>query len=359
MSLISLKINHLRNLVDIELTPSLEFNFIYGANGSGKSSILESIYFLSLGRSFRSHLVSRIINYHQASLNIFGLVKKNELNIPVGIEKHRQGKIKVKVNNEISTSAAELVKNLPLQLINPDSYHLLSAGPRERRQFLDWGVFHVEPQFFSVWQRIQRLIKQRNSALQQKLSIQQIKIWDSEFVILSKEITKFRQVYIQQLKPIVFSLLQDLIKIDDLIIDYYSGWAEDKDLGDVLSNSIMRDIALGYTQHGPQRADLLFKINSIPVEDVLSRGEQKLFICALQLAQGILLKQLTDSNCIYLLDDIAAELDNYRRECIVNVLKKLQAQVFVTAVEKESLGDLTKQVSVKSFHVKHGKVSLV
>ena len=357
MSLISLKINHVRNLVDIELTPSLEFNLIYGANGSGKSSILESIYFLSLGRSFRSHLVSRIINYQQPSLNIFGLVKKDELNIPIGIEKYRQGKIRVKVNNEIASSAAELVKILPLQLINPDSYYLLSAGPRERRQFLDWGVFHVEPQFFSVWQRIQRLIKQRNAALQQKLSISQIRVWDSEFITLSKEITKFRQAYIAQLKPIIFSLLQDLIKIDNLSIDYYQGWSEDRDLEHVLTNSVMRDMALGYTQYGPHRADLLFKINLIPVEDVLSRGEQKLLICALQLAQGILLKQITGKNCVYLLDDIAAELDDYRRQCIVNVLAKLQAQVFVTAVEKESLGDLTKQVCVKSFHVKQGKIN--
>lgn len=357
MSLISLKVIHMRNLAALELSPSLDFNLIYGANGSGKSSILESIYFLSLGRSFRSHLVSRVINYQQDNLAIFGLVKQNELSIPIGIEKYRQGKIKVKVNNEITHSVAELVKILPLQLINPDSYYLLSAGPRERRQFLDWGVFHVEPKFFTTWQRLQRLIKQRNAALQQKLSIQQIRVWDNEFINLSKEITEFRQSYIDQFKPIVFSLLQELIQINDLSIDYYQGWNSDKNLEQVLADSALRDMALGYTQYGPQRADLLLKVKNIPVEDVLSRGEQKLFICALQLAQGILLKQITEKNCVYLLDDIAAELDSWRRQCVIDVLAKLQAQVFITAVDKESLGDLTKQVTVKSFHVKQGQLA--
>lgn len=359
MSLSRLKSANFRNLIDLSLEPAEQFNLIYGQNGSGKSSILEAIYFLSLGRSFRSHLASRIINYEQSKLSIFGLVNQpSGAQISLGIEKTRSGKIRTKVANETATSVAELAKILPLQLINPDSYQLLSAGPRQRRQFLDWGVFHVEQSFFPLWQRFQRILKQRNSALQQQSVPDQIKIWDIEFIETAKELSQLRERYVDQLKPVVMELLQDLIELNDLSITYYPGWNVERGLEDILNSCLNRDLMLGYTQFGPQRADVLIKINNIPAEDVLSRGEQKLLVCALQLAQGLLLWKLADKRCIYLLDDIAAELDNNRRQKIMDVLKTLQAQVFVTAVDKDIFSDLIQQVPHKLFHVKQGSVEL-
>lgn len=359
MTLSRLKASHFRNLIDLNLEPCEQFNLIYGTNGSGKSSILEAIYFLSLGRSFRSHLASRIINYDQSKLSIFGLVtEQSGAQISLGIEKSRSGKIRTKIANEAASSVAELAKILPLQLINPDSYQLLSAGPRQRRQFLDWGVFHVEQSFFPLWQRFQRILKQRNSALQQQTAPDQIKVWDIEFIETAQALSQLRENYIEQLKPVVAGLLKDLIELNDLTITYYPGWNTERGLSDILNSYLHRDLMLGYTQFGPQRADILIKINNIPAEDVLSRGEQKLLVCALQLAQGMLLWQLADKRCIYMLDDIAAELDSNRRRRIIDVLKSLQAQVFITAVDSEVFSDLIDQTPHKLFHVEHGEVRL-
>lgn len=357
MSLSRLKTTHFRNLIDLNLEPCEHFNLIYGQNGSGKSSILEAIYYLSLGRSFRSHLASRIVHYSQSALSIFGLVTvQSGTQISVGIEKSRSGKIRTKIANELVASVAELAKILPLQLINPDSYQLLSAGPRQRRQFLDWGVFHVEQSFFPLWQRFQRILKQRNSALQQQATSSQIKIWDIEFIETAHALSQLRENYIEQIKPIVLRLLADLIELNELTITYYPGWNIERGLSDILNSCLQRDLLLGYTQFGPQRADILIKINNIPAEDVLSRGEQKLLVCALQLAQGILLQQLTGKRCVYLLDDIAAELDSNRRRCIIEVLKSLEAQVFITAVDQEVFADLIGDVQYKLFHVEQGIV---
>ncbi|MGC1854349.1 MAG: DNA replication/repair protein RecF, partial [Candidatus Aquirickettsiella sp.] len=318
MQLVRLKANSFRNLAELDLEFSPCFNFIYGPNGSGKSSLLEAIYFLSLGRSFRSSLASRAIQYDAKSFNLFSVIL-GQRSTTLGLEKIRQGKTKIKIGNNIN-SVSELAKLLPLQLINPNSYQLLSGGPRARRQFIDWGVFHVEPQFFQIWQRFQQVLKQRNAALQQQVPINQIKVWDVELIEAANEITLLRENYIQQLNPLITELMRKLLTLQGLSIDFYQGWEKKISLGSILTSSISRDYKLAYTQFGPHSADLLIKLNGHPVHEVLSRGEQKLLTCALQLAQGILLKNVTTKSCIYLFDDLFAELDLTKQNMLMHLL---------------------------------------
>lgn len=359
MNLLRLKSNYFRNLAALNIEPSPGFNLIYGLNGSGKTSILETIYFLSLGRSFRTNLSNRIIQHEADGFNIFGQVQNNQgLTISTGVERNRQGKIRIKVGNEQAPTLVELARALPIQLINPDSYALLTDGPKPRREFTDWGVFHVEPQFFPLWQRFQRALKQRNSSLQQGSPSNQTKAWDNEITITAQELNKLRQEYIKKLSPLFFNIFSELLDIPEISFDYYQGWDESRGLQEVLDSTYHRDATLGYTQHGPQRADLIFKAQGLPVQDVLSRGEQKLFVIALRLAQGLLLQILTDKRCLYLLDDIAAELDSERRQAVVSYLLKLEAQVFVTAVDNKALGELMDNKNTKLFHVEHGRVDL-
>lgn len=357
MKLTHLKVNQLRNLSPLSIEPGASFNLIYGQNGSGKTSILEAIYFLSLGRSFRTNLATHLIHYQAETLTVWGVAEDEDgISIATGIEKKRQGKTRIKMGNEMSASVADLARSLPLQLINPDSYRLLNEGPRQRREFLDWGLFHVEHSFFPLWQRFQRVLKQRNASLQQNLSSNQVKAWDGELVNVAKEISALRREFIKKLTPVVFSVLKDLIHLEDLTLTYYQGWSEEKGLDAILDQNFQRDSSLRYTQYGPQRADLRIKINQHPVQDILSRGEQKLLVIALRLAQGILLRQITAKKCLYLLDDLAAELDPERRQCIMRVLSDLEAQVFITAVELDPLQAIAEDKKAKMFHVEHGVV---
>lgn len=358
MQLVRLKANCFRNLVDLDLEFSPRFNFIYGPNGSGKSSLLEAIYFLSLGRSFRSSLASRAIQYDAKSFSLFSLIL-GQHSTTLGLEKIRQGRTKIKIGNN-NNSNSDLAKLLPLQLINPNSYQLLSGGPRARRQFIDWGVFHVEPQFFQIWQRFQQILKQRNAALQQKIPMNQIKIWDVELIETANEITILREKYVQQLMPLIHELVDKLLTLQGalqgLSVDFYQGWDKKISLGKILTSSIGRDYKLAYTQFGPHRADLLIKFNGNPVHEVLSRGEQKLLTCALQLAQGLLLKRITDKACIYLFDDLFAELDLIKQNMLMHLLHRLEAQVFITTIEKSLIKELETNVLGKIFQVEQGKI---
>jgi DNA replication and repair protein RecF len=334
MRLSSLEITNFRNLSSLSITPTPGFNVIHGPNGSGKTTILEAIYLLGMARSFRCRLLNKAIQYDASGFVIVGSVYDTHENpIRIGVEKNRNTKIKIKAANEEGASAATLAKLLPVKLISPDSYSLLNLGPRYRRQFLDWGLFHVEPNFFSVWQRFQRILRQRNSALQQGAAIAQINAWNNEFILSAYELAQLRAEYVQQLFDKTALLMKKVFNTECFDFGYYQGWNKERDLLDVLQSSYSSDAAVGYTHFGPQRADLELKINGLPVQDQLSRGEQKMLVYVLQLAQGDLFKDLVGKTCIYLVDDLAAELDSTRRQILLKTLHEQEAQVFITTVE--------------------------
>jgi DNA replication and repair protein RecF len=358
MSLLRLKTESFRNLhaLDLDLHPTC--NLLYGDNGSGKTSFLEAIHFLCLARSFRSHQASRIICNEASHFTVFGhfSVSGSAHLIPAGIEKHRSSETKIKIEGELVRSTAELAALQPLQLINASTFHLLDAGPQHRREFLDWGVFHVEPSFFHIWKRLQIAIKQRNAALRQRVPASQVKIWDTEFVAASYELDAMRRSYIETFLPIFKETLEKLIEFDALSINYQPGWDEETHLQAILDRNFERDNALGYTQHGPHRADLALKIRNLPVSEILSRGEQKLVSYALRHAQGLLLHQMTEKQCVYLIDDLAAELDGQNRDAILKLLQHSPFQVFITVLERNSLDSFIKDNPLKMFHVEHGRI---
>jgi DNA replication and repair protein RecF len=214
----------------------------------------------------------------------------------------------------------------------------------------------VEPNFFSIWQRFQQILKQRNAALQQQVPMNQMKIWNLELIDVSYEITGLRERYLQQLTPLVTELMEKLLSLDGLSIGFYPGWDHRVNLDLILSNSFARDSKLAYTQYGPQRADLLIRLNGNPVHELLSRGEQKLLACALQLAQGLLLKKWINKSCVYLFDDLFAELDPIRQNCLMQLLHNLDAQVFITAIEETLIKGFDNNLLGKTFQIKQGKV---
>jgi DNA replication and repair protein RecF len=352
MDIARLEITQFRNLSTARVEPEPGFNIFYGLNGSGKTSLLEAIYFLGLGRSFRSHLLSRIIQHNTQSFSLFSsLIAANGQSIAIGIEKQQSNKTKIKIGGAVVDSSAELARLLPIQLINIDTFQLINAGPKYRRQFIDWGVFHVEHNFFSSWKKMQRALKQRNAALRSQQPVEQVVAWNEEFVIASLEVEQLRQTYFEQLTPVFLELLAQLIDMPNLSITYSQGWDGERHLREILAGGIHRDYQLGYTQYGPQRSDVVIKIDNVLAEEVLSRGEQKLVVCALRLAQGILLRKLTEKRCVYLVDDLPSELDKRRCSSVLAALEKLQAQVFLTCVGVDNI-----EAEGKRFHVEQGEI---
>lgn len=334
MSLERLQISNFRNFGAIDLEFDDGINLLSGANGSGKTSILEAIYFLTHGRSFRTSSINRIIHHDTSSFTLFGLfTHQAQLKSQAGIIRYRNGECRIKVNGTDNCNLVALVNIQPLLLINPTTFHLLDAGPLQRRQFIDWGLFHVEHQFFSVWKRLQRVLKQRNAALKRKDGMHQAKLWDNEFVASAQSLNNLRKSYVAQLKPIFLELVQELTGYPDINMSYLAGWDENTDLNEVLERAYERDSLLGYTQFGPQKADIIIKSDNVPAVELFSRGEQKLLVYALKLAQGMLLQKTVAKNCIYLIDDLAAELDEQNQKKLFQVLTRLHTQVIATSVE--------------------------
>jgi len=354
-----LNLTHFRNFSELELNPHPHFNILYGENGSGKTSLLESIYMLSTGRSFRTHLAHRAIQHGHDKTTLFAKLHMhpNHQPLKVGLERNKVKGLTVKVGGEICRSVAEMAKLLPIILINPDSYFLLEAGPKYRRQFVDWGLFHVEPSFMEIWSNYQRLLKQRNAALSSRANRSQLRIWSRELAKYGEILNQMRKNYCikieDQLKPQLHALNLDL----DIHLNYHQGWKLGEKLESYLEQHLERDFELGHTHAGPHRFDLTFRSQKTPIDDVFSRGQLKILVIALYLTQAALLKA-EDKKCIYLIDDLLSELDHARQNYLFTTLRSLDSQVFVTGLDRTRLEELWKQGSAKMFHVEQNILHL-
>lgn len=356
MGITRLELSNFRNIVSGKLDPHPEgCNLIYGDNGSGKTSILEAIYYLSLGRSFRSSKYERIIHHEAQKFSIFAQTSANGSQVPVGIERHMDGEVKIRIAGKDVRSAADLAALMPVQLINSYCYSLLDA-PAFRRKYLDWGVFYYSNEFLRIWRTFERALKQRNAALRGQLSLRELEAWTEELIQSAEKLHAARVEYIQQLLPLLSNAVGELLDLNQLEMSYQAGWNETRSYRDLLAESIDRDRVMGRTQIGPHRADFKVLIQGMPAKDILSRGQQKLFVCAMLLAQGMLLKENTNQGLIYLIDDLPAELDATSRFSLMSLLLKQDAQVFVTTVERESVDTFLVNAATKMFHVEHGRI---
>ncbi len=358
MALTKLGIRQFRNLHHVDFEPSEDLNLITGQNASGKTSLLEAIYFLGRARSFRTHRFDRIVENGQQELSVFAQQKlESGQKVSFGVKKAAKT-VQIRINEQKITKVAELVKNLPLQLIHPNSHQLLEEGPRYRRQFLDWGVFHVEHHFYPSWHRYQVALKQRNMALRQSSRKELIQIWDKELIEAGMLLHDMRSRYVSELQALLHDYIEPLLGQLDISIQYQPGWAKDLAFEEALLQGIDRDRDKGFTGVGPQRADIVVKVSGVLATERISRGQQKILVTCLLLAQAALYNNKTAKKCILLIDDVAAELDPDNRYKLMQVLQGMEVQMFITAIEQGTLLPMRDFSSTsKMFHVEHGKLT--
>lgn len=354
MILESLRIKNVRRLRDAELAEAAQTNIIWGANGSGKTSLLEAIHLLATGRSFRSHKAGEIISHGQASLIVAGTVRSSnrELFHTLGIQKTPSG-TRIRVDGEQLKSSSQLAYVLPVLLLSVDSFYLLDGGPTIRRALLDRTLFHVEQRYLDKIKRAFRALQQRNELLRARAS-SRLEVWDSQFVSYAVEMDRYRRTAVDALN-VILKDLSARTGLPDVFLDYRRGWKAGADLGDLLAAHYDRDREIGFTMDGPHRAEVRILCEGRPARQVVSRGQGKLVIAALVAANAELISTRSGCRPVLLIDDLPADLDRWSLERALKALLATGCQIFLTTIDKTV--PLTQSMApIQVFHVEQGKL---
>lgn len=341
MRLLSLEIDNFRNLQRLALPCSPGLNLITGPNASGKTSLLEALYFLGRARSFRTRQVRELIRHGESAFRLVAALGEGPdgRRVMVGIQRSVQ-ELTIRIDGEAAGSLAQLVRQAPVLLLTANSHRLLEEGPRQRRRFLDWGLFHTEAAFWPAWKRYAAALRNRNAALRAHSPDRVLAAWDQELAAAAQPLNQLREAFCKALEGVLSGLIEETLGEVAPRLDYRPGWPQEAELLAALRQRREQDRRLGYTQWGPHRADFLIRLADRPVAEALSRGQQKVLIIALILAQARLYQARRDSACILLIDDLPAELDSLHRERVLRCLAGSTMQLFVTAIEPAAL-DLT------------------
>jgi DNA replication and repair protein RecF len=349
MSLAELRIENLRCVESAVLEFVPELNLIAGENGAGKTSILEAIYLLGRGRSFRTRSSERLIRHGSAALTVFGRTDDSPPK-QAGIEIAADGGTRARINGENAQSLLELSGVLPVQAIDPEIHKLVDQGPERRRRWLDWLVFHVEPSFGVHWGRYSRALKQRNAALRSGAG--EIGAWDAELIRNGEAITLARQKTLDRLTPRLARTFERFGGLD-VAVGFFTGWAAGVPLQESLKTHSDRDRARGMTTAGPHRADVTLRRSHRIARETLSRGQQKLTAVAMIVSQLQLLQDELGMSAALLLDDPAAELDEKNLHRLFEELASLRCQMIATSLTPETA---LFQAPKATFHVEQGRV---
>ena len=340
-----------RCLADITIEPDPQYTLIYGANASGKTSLLEALAYLGRGKSFRGAPPANLIQHGQHEFVLFGEVEARGRAGSIGVRNSRSG-LEVRVDGDSSGGTAALAAALPLQVIDPDVHNLVSGGPDDRRRFVDWLAFHVEPDYLALWRQFRRALKQRNAALKAGTGREPLMAWDKEFSRLGERVSVARE---RALGAALDTLREHGAALLNADIDfrYTQGWGADKVLREALEEHLDRDRVAATTQVGPHRADVRLIVDERQARRLVSRGQQKLLASAMILAATETVQSVLERPLLLLLDDPAAELDHDSIGRLMDRVAGLGCQVIATSLRRD---ELVFPALPRVFHVEHGRL---
>ncbi|WP_457666854.1 DNA replication/repair protein RecF [Thiolapillus sp.] len=352
MKITHIRIQNLRILQDIEFLPAAGLNVITGDNGAGKTSILEAIYLLGQGKSFRHTEAGPLIRKGKDSALVVADIQNDAgVKTRIGIQRSKRQFVARHAGQDIARRS-ELFRLLPLLLITPQSHELIERGPELRRRFLDFGLFHVEQSYHQVSLSYHRALKQRNSALRSG-DIRLARSFNEQLIANSSIILQSRQLLSQAIETYLVDFLSRIGFKDGISLHLYQGWKGGMSLEEALRRSEDQDLKRGFTSAGVHRSQLKILTAGSPVDKVLSRGQQKLLVYGLVLALCELMKEKKAVTPLLLIDDISAELDTGNAQKVLDYLRNMDLQLFITAL------DFTRYEptpDTKVFHVEHGKL---
>lgn len=372
MQVMRLDIRQLRRFDHVQLQPGPSLNLITGDNGAGKTSVLEAMHLMAYGRSFRGRVRDGLVRADQAALEVFVEWREQAPSLPfedssTSSSGYRTRKAGLRHSGQSWSGRldganveylGELCAALAVVTFEPGSHALVTGAAEIRRRYLDWGLFHVEQDFLSLWRRYSRALKQRNALLKARTGHSQLDTWDHELASAGEPLGQHRQAYLDALQPGFQALAADMAPaLGETRLDYQPGWRRDEwSLLDALLLARDRDLQSGFTSVGPHRADWRIHFGGVPGREALSRGQAKLTALAALFAQAGHYARARGEWPVIALDDLASELDRNHQQRVIRRLLDSGAQVFITGTESPpALADMA--VGFTRFHVEHGLVS--
>lgn len=352
MPIALLRGENIRLYRNLEIEPHPQLNLIIGGNAAGKTTLLEAIFVAGRGRSFRAQSLSEMAGIWQPDWTAFIDVGDAKGRNRIGIGWTRDG-TDVHLNEDRNARLAEVIRAVPVQLIDPTAHRLLDEGPSYRRSFVDWGVFHVEHRFHEIWRRFQNGLRQRNSALRMGLKDRVVQAWNEELSVSAEQLNAMREAHIQELRGAVISWSEFLIGDGKVHCEWQRGWPMGKPYREVLERNLEQHRKMGTTVQGPHRAELKITFSDMKAKGRISRGQQKMFVSAMVLAQADILVKSGITPPVLLLDDFASELSTEFQVRLASALAQFPGQKFVTAFEIPAAFN---RKDASMFYVEHGTI---
>lgn len=353
-----LRVEQLRlfDSVELELRPGL--NLFTGANGAGKTSILEAVHVLANGRSFRGAVREGLIRRGDNALRVYAEVRTDASRPPrrLGVQRSLRDWT-ARIDGEPVALLSDLYRELAVVCFEPGSHSLIAGGSDHRRRFLDWALFHVEHDFLLHWRRYQRALKQRNALLKTAgADAAALEGWEAEMATSGERLTEQRRRYLDRFEPLLRAVAgRFLPEVGTLSLRFQPGW-NTHSLAEALVASRGRDLALGHTTVGPHRADWEVRYERLPGRETFSRGQEKLTVLASVLAQAALFASDRGTWPVVLLDDLASELDAAHLSLTLDELASGNAQVLITGTAALPPGSSASHTATV-FHVEHGVIT--
>ncbi|UXI68427.1 DNA replication/repair protein RecF [Tahibacter amnicola] len=357
MRIRELRVENLRNISSASVSLGPGLNLFLGANGAGKTSLLEAAFLLSHARSFRSGKRESLVRRGAESLSVFAVVESGSRGERrVGLRRDAD-KWVGRVDGRNTEGLVELLREIAVVCFEPGSHGLIGGPGEERRRFLDWALFHVEQEFMDVARRYRRALKQRNSLLRRGVSGRDLDPWDAALADAGEAWQAQRERYVAAWFPEVETLCRQFLpELGACSLRLSSGWAAGARLCDVLLERRERDQVRGHTGAGPHRADWSISFQEAPDREHLSRGQEKLCAMACILAQARLFATQTGEWPVICLDDLSSELDAVHEAAVLSWLRAQGAQILLTGTDapRSALPDDMERMT---FHVEQGQFS--
>ncbi|MBW6537296.1 MAG: DNA replication/repair protein RecF [Mariniphaga sp.] len=353
-----------KNLKDVQASFSSRLNCLIGNNGSGKTNLMDAVYYLSFCKSFFNPVDQLNINHEENFFMLKGNYRRFDSSEVVSCGLQKSQKKQFKRNSKVYKRLMEHIGLLPLVMITPSDTTLILGGSDERRKFMDGVISQYNQNYLDDLLKYNRALLQRNNLLKQfdsdrYFDAELLSIWDEQLVDYGSRIHSERQEFVKKLIPVFQEFYSFISQRNEKVSLIHQSDLYENSFESLLKGALIKDRTAQYTTVGIHKDELVFNIDEYAIKKLGSQGQNKTYLVSLKLAQYEFIKEISGMKPILLLDDIFDKLDRHRVEQIVKVVSGEDfGQIFITDTNREHLDAIIKKMNAdyRIFNVNSGKI---